>query len=66
MLQPGSGRTERTSYLVEIEIDPARINPTQVGMKLADSVSWVEGCGKVKIVFIGSVKETDQIKLEGE
>lgn len=59
MLQKVSsqGKLVKLTFQVKVEIDPARIDPAQVGMKLADSLSWVEGTGDVIIEDITEGEE---------
>ena len=42
-------------FLVAVEVQEGTHNITLLRQKLADALTWVEGCGKVEIEVLGEI-----------
>lgn len=46
------------AFVVSLEMDPEDVTPEQICLKLADSLSWVEGVGDVEVNDLGEIDLT--------
>ena len=64
MLQRKEGGKEPVlatyGYLISVELDVAEVIPESLTAKLADALSWVEGCGQVDVDMLGKIDVVDE------
>ena len=59
MLDRNAGPTQVYSFLVTVEIEDARLSPDKVALRLADGISFLEGCGVIDVENFGTLREDD-------
>lgn len=59
MLDRNAGPTQIYSFLVTVEIEDAILSPEKVAARLADGISFLEGCGIVDVENFGTILESE-------
>lgn len=59
MLDRNAGPTQVYSFLVTVEIEDAILSPEKVAARLADGISFLEGCGIVDVENFGTLLENE-------
>lgn len=59
MLDRDAGPTQVYSFLVTIEIEDAILSPEHVANRLADGVSFIEGCNVIDVENFGTLAESE-------
>ena len=60
MLDRESNPTATFEFVILVEADEARIDPSRIEQKLSDSLAWVEGVGNVAIGYKGAMPAMDR------
>ena len=44
------------AFILDVVCDQKAPSPDVIGMKLADALAWVEGCGEVNVGYLGEME----------